>query len=106
MRSGTISTGYSHVMPSQLMAKKVLKMNWNAACMYPALWLPWLANAQNGHRSGHHGGTDEHERTMAGSLDDEDRDERGKEALCAIACSEKLWDVCSVEAHLVVSAIL
>jgi hypothetical protein len=33
MRSGTISAGYSHVIPSHPMAKNVLKMNKKAATM-------------------------------------------------------------------------
>lgn len=37
MARGTISAGYSHDMPSQPMAKKVLKMNRKAAATMPVV---------------------------------------------------------------------
>ena len=42
MRSGTISAGYSHVIPSQPMAKKVLKIKRKAAAMMPGAVPPIL----------------------------------------------------------------
>lgn len=43
IRKGTISAGYSHVIPSQPMAKKVLKMKRNEAATIPGPLPPSLS---------------------------------------------------------------
>lgn len=42
IRSGTISAGYSHVIPSHPMPKKVLKTKRKTAAATPAFLSPWL----------------------------------------------------------------
>lgn len=42
IRKGTISAGYSHVIPSQPKAKNVLKTNKNTAWAAPAPELPFF----------------------------------------------------------------